>query len=85
MGLIAANPLSISPLRLPSVFGHGLPSEPHPYLVFLSNPPGSIIYPVYHFYLHLVYVGLTTSALANRLRKHHSDPTSHHNCPSPTG
>ena len=42
------------------------------------TPPGSIIYLVYHIYLHLMYIGVTTSPLAALLKKHITDATSHH-------
>ena len=41
------------------------------------TPPGSVIYMVFNIYLHLVYIGVTTSALVSRLRKHITDATSH--------
>ena len=43
-------------------------------------PPGSIVYMVYHIFLHLIYMGVTTKALAVRLRKHHTDATSYQDC-----
>ena len=41
---------------------------------------GSVIYLVFHIYLHPVYVGATTSALASRLRKHIIDAASRQDC-----
>ena len=35
---------------------------------------------VYHIFLHLIYIGVTTKALAVRLRKHHTDATSYQDC-----
>ena len=46
----------------------------------LSPPVGSIIYVFSHIYLHLVYVGVTMSALVTRLRKHMADATSFRDC-----
>ena len=43
-------------------------------------PPNSIIYLIFHIHLHLVYVGVTTSALVQRVRKHMTDATSFQDC-----
>ena len=37
---------------------------------------------VFHIYLHLVYIGVTTSALVTRLRKLMTDASSHRDCAS---
>ena len=47
-------------------------SHVHRWLIALT-PPRNVIYPVYNIWLQIVYVGLTTAALASRLRKHMTD------------
>ena len=44
------------------------------------TPLQFMIYLVFHVYLHLVYVGVTTAALVSRLHKHMTDAHSHQDC-----
>ena len=44
------------------------------------TPRGSIVYMVYHIFLHLIYIGVTTKALVVRLPKHHTDAASYQDC-----
>ena len=54
----------------------------HIHTWYASVPPRSIVYLSFHIYLHLVYVGVTTSALVTCSRKHMTDATSHQDCAS---
>ena len=44
------------------------------------TPPQYAVYLVFHIYLHLVYVGVTSKALTVRLRKHQTDASSFQDC-----
>ena len=51
-------------------------SHVHTWYCSITPPPRSIIYLVFHIYLHLVYVGVTTLAVVTRLRNHMTNATS---------
>ena len=46
------------------------------------TPPHNAIYVVFHLYLHVAYVGITTVAFIRRLRKHMTDALSTNDCAS---
>jgi hypothetical protein len=48
----------------------------------LVTPPHNLLYVIYHLYLHVAYIGITTMALVGRLRKHMTDTLSNQDCSS---
>ena len=48
----------------------------------LVTPPHNLLYVIYHLYLHVAYIGITTMALVSRLRKHMTDALSNQVCSS---
>ena len=46
------------------------------------TPPKHVIYLVYNIWLQIVYIGVTTAALAQRLRKHMTDAAADADCAS---
>ena len=54
-------------------------SHVHRWFIALT-PPKNVIYLVYNVWLQIVYIGLTTGALASRLRKHMTDSAADVDC-----